>query len=281
MNVCQPAINRRPRQRPPQPVRIAASQRRHPDVTANTADHLSNVSARLWHIYWSTNYNRVMHTEQTLNGHQVRSELSTRLLLRAAGDLVAEGGYQSMTLATVGERAGYSRSLATARFGSKAKLLEALVEEIVVRWDLERVEPEQQGLTGLAALGVMLTEIRNAYEKSPQSLSVLYALTFEAVGPLPDLRDRFVTFHRNQRARIAEHIRRGVADGSVVSGTDPEQFAAIIVAQLRGIGYLWKLDPESIDAGAVLTTFIEQTLCTLSGTLPPLNGRSADSPPGV
>src|SRR5438045_7954367 len=106
----------------------------------------------------------------TLNGHQVRSERSTKALLRAAGDLVAEGGYQSMTLATVGERAGYSRSLATARFGSKGKLLEALVEEIVVRWDVERVEPEQQGLTGLEALTVMLTEIRISYEKNPRSL---------------------------------------------------------------------------------------------------------------
>ena len=106
-----------------------------------------------------------MVAEQTLNGHQVRSERSTRLLLRAAGDLVAEGGYQSMTLATVGERAGYSRSLATARFGSKAKLLEALVEEIVVRWDVEKVEPELHDLTGLDALRVMLTEIKNSYEK--------------------------------------------------------------------------------------------------------------------
>ena len=93
-------------------------------------------------LWLSINYDSGMETKLSLNGHQIRSERSTRLLLRAAGDLVAEGGYQSMTLATVGEHAGYSRSLATARFGSKAKLLEALVDEIVVRWDVETVEPE-------------------------------------------------------------------------------------------------------------------------------------------
>jgi len=38
-----------------------------------------------------------------------------------------------MTLAAVGERAGYSRGLATARFGSKDELLRALVERIVGR----------------------------------------------------------------------------------------------------------------------------------------------------
>jgi len=205
-----------------------------------------------------------MEAPQTLNGHQIRSERSTRLLLRAAGELVAEGGYQSMTLATVGERAGYSRSLATARFGSKAKLLEALVEEIVVRWDVEKVEPELQDLTGLDALRVMLTQIKNSYAKSPQSLSTLYALVFEAVGPVPELQDRFIAFHKNQRARVAAYIASGLRDGSIRPGIDPDQQAAMIVAQLRGVGYLWKLDPDSIDSSVVLSAFIDQVVRNLS-----------------
>ncbi|MDI9977232.1 TetR/AcrR family transcriptional regulator [Rhodococcus sp. IEGM 1307] len=205
-----------------------------------------------------------MRAQQTLNGHQVRSERSTRLLLRAAGELVADGGYQSMTLATVGERAGYSRSLATARFGSKAKLLEALVEEIVVRWDVETVEPEVHDLTGLDTLRVMLTEIKNAYQKSPRSLATLYALIFEAVGPVPELRERFIDFHRNQRSRIAAYIKNGLHDGSIRKGIDPDEQAAMIVAQLRGVGYLWKLETAGIDSGAVLTTFIDQVMSNLA-----------------
>ncbi|WP_084541361.1 TetR/AcrR family transcriptional regulator [Nocardioides alkalitolerans] len=205
-----------------------------------------------------------MTANPTLNGHQVRSERSTRLLVRAAGELVAEGGYQSMTLATVGERAGYSRSLATARFGSKGKLLEALVDEIVHRWDVETVAPVQRGLTGLDALHVMLTGIKNAYAKNPKSLTILYALIFEAAGPVPELRERFIEFHRGQRTRMAEYIRNGLEDGSIIPGVDPEQQAAVIVAQLRGVGYLWKLDPESIDSEAVLATFIDQTYRALA-----------------
>jgi len=205
-----------------------------------------------------------MTANQVLNGHQVRSERSTRLLVRAAGELVAEGGYQSMTLATVGERAGYSRSLATARFGSKGKLLEALVDEIVTRWDLKTVTPALQGLSGLDALHVMLTGIKQSYARNPGSLTILYALIFEAAGPVPELRERFVEFHRSQRARIASYIRTGVEDGSIVPGTDPDEQAAIIVAQLRGVGYLWKLDPDGIDTDAVLTTFIDQVYRALA-----------------
>ena len=169
----------------------------------------------------TANPGETLATPKALNGHQVRSERSTRLLVRAAGELVAERGYQSMTLSTVGEHAGYSRSLATARFGSKIKLLQALVDEIVTRWDEQTVAPVQEGLTGLEALEVMLTRIKESYSKTPHSLSVLYALIFEAAGPVPELHDRFVSFHRNQRDRIAKYIRQGIEDGSMSRAPTP------------------------------------------------------------
>ena len=60
---------------------------------------------------------------RTASRQRERSERSTRALLDAAGEVIAEVGYGNMTLAAVGERAGYSRGLVTARFGSKEKLL--------------------------------------------------------------------------------------------------------------------------------------------------------------
>ncbi|MGR6520241.1 TetR/AcrR family transcriptional regulator (plasmid) [Rhodococcus erythropolis] len=205
----------------------------------------------------SINYDYFVTNPREPNGHQIRSERSTRLLLHAAGDLVAEGGYQTMTLATVGERAGYSRSLATARFGSKAKLLEALVDEIEGRWSSEVILPETE-LPGLEALQAYVARIRDAYAQDPWSLTVMYALIFEALRPVPDLRERFVNFHRDLQIRIASIIRNGIEDGSIDPATDPEQQATVITAQLRGVGYLWRLDPDSIDPDAVLTLFIEQ-----------------------
>jgi hypothetical protein len=105
----------------------------------------------------------------------------------------------------------------------------------------------------------MLTAIKDSYDH-PRSLGVLYALIFEAVGPIPELGDRFKAFHRREHARIASYIRRGLEDGSIIKGVDPENQAAVIIGQLRGVGYLWKLDPEGIDAGSVLTLFIDQLL---------------------
>ena len=211
---------------------------------------------------WLVNYNRHVATSREPNGHQIRSERSTRLLLKAAGDLVIEGGYQVMTLATIGERAGYSRSLATARFGSKGKLLEALVDEIVEHWSVQvaAVQPEDDGRTGLEILQAFISRIRDSYESDAWSLAVMYALSFEALRPVPDLRPRMVDFHRDLQSQVMSILQKGMEDGSINPELDPEQHAAGIVAQLRGVGYLWMLDPEGIDPVSVLTAYMEQ--CT-------------------
>jgi len=53
-----------------------------------------------------------------------------RRLVRAAAELVGEIGPGRVTLANVGERAGYSRGLATHHFGSKGALMQRLVDAV-------------------------------------------------------------------------------------------------------------------------------------------------------
>ncbi len=57
---------------------------------------------------------------------QQRRHQAETALLNAAAELVIEEGVHSLTLARVGERAGYSRGLATHYFGSKQALLQRL-----------------------------------------------------------------------------------------------------------------------------------------------------------
>jgi AcrR family transcriptional regulator len=57
---------------------------------------------------------------------QQRREQAEAALLAAAADLVVEGGVRSLTLARVGERAGYSRGIVTHHFGTKQAMVEAL-----------------------------------------------------------------------------------------------------------------------------------------------------------
>ncbi len=182
--------------------------------------------------------------------------MSTKRLLEAAAELISERGYASMTLAAVGERAGYSRGLVTARFGSKRELLEALVDRITTSWNVRNVQPRTVGRSGLDGLIVTLDAIRLQARRDPAALRRLYALQFEALGPVPELRAHFVEFHRTMRLDMAAFVRRGLRDGSVVPGTSPKAEGAAIVGSLRGIGYQWLLDPDEIEPAALLANLI-------------------------
>lgn len=187
-----------------------------------------------------------------VNRQQERSERSTRALLDAAGEVIAELGYENMTLAAVGHRAGYSRGLVTARFGSKANLLAALVERMTTGWTHRNVLPRTAGRSGLEAVVTLLDAIRAQMQADRRALRVLYALMFEALGPNADLRAHFVEFHHTMRADIARMLRKGVRDGSVRPDVDPAAEAVCIVGGLRGVAYQWALDTDAFDPVAAL-----------------------------
>src|SRR5690606_5180584 len=73
---------------------------------------------------------------------QRRIEAECRLVL-AAAELVGEIGPGNVTLAGVGQRAGYSRGLATHHFGSKAALMQRLVEAVTSQFRDAMAEQNQ------------------------------------------------------------------------------------------------------------------------------------------
>jgi AcrR family transcriptional regulator len=195
---------------------------------------------------------------------QERSERSTNALLDAAAELIVEGGFASLTFAAIGERAGYSRGLVTARFGSKEGLVEELIERIVTTWNHRNVLPRTIGKPGLDGVVVLLDAIRSQAETDPRGLRVLYALIFEALGPDEELRTRFAKFHDTLRADFAGLIKTGQRDGSVRPGLDPASEAVLIVGGLRGIAYQWLLDPDHFDPVGALAYLHDTTTARLA-----------------
>lgn len=197
---------------------------------------------------------------------QERSELSTRRMLEAATELIAERGYVGMTLIAVGERSGYSRGLVTARFGSKANLLEAVVDRITTGWSHRNLMPLTEGMSGLDRILELILAIRRQFERDAHNIRLLYALMFEALGPNEELHRQFVEFHRRQRADMADLVRHGIKDGSIRPATVVDDEAAAIVTGLRGIAYQWLLDPDRFDPLPALSHLHEATDSRLRAT---------------
>jgi AcrR family transcriptional regulator len=90
-----------------------------------------------------------------------RVAASDKALLAAAIELIAERGYERTTLALIGERAGYSRGLVTQRFGSKEKLLWAVIKQMLDRFSTQNLH-ERGDKTGVPALQGILTTYLDA-----------------------------------------------------------------------------------------------------------------------
>jgi len=196
---------------------------------------------------------------------QARSELSTRRLLDAAAELIAEVGYDRATLAAIGERAGYSHGLVTRRFRTKENLLWSLVEDMTFSWEAQVLRPAVAGLVGVDALVVIVEAIRDSVRRAPREMRSLYSLMFEALKPVPVLRDRMTELHRKFTLDLARHVQRGIEQGVVSVDADPDGAARLMVGALRGSAYLWLLDPERFDLATMLDdlrTLLDRTLRT-------------------
>ena len=64
-----------------------------------------------------------------------RRDVSERLLVEATLAVVAERGVSAATFDAIGQAAGYSRGLATQRFGSKQGLIDAVIAYLHARRD--------------------------------------------------------------------------------------------------------------------------------------------------
>ena len=194
------------------------------------------------------------------NKQQLRTERSTNALLEAAADLIVEGGLDALTFAAIGDRAGYSRGLVTARFGNKDGLLDALIDRIVTTWSHRNVVPRTRGRSGIDAVGALLDAIRRQAAIDPRGLRVLYSLMFEALGADDALRGRFAALHASMRADVTRLVQRGLRDGSIGEGHSPDREAALIVGALRGLGYQWLLDPQAFEIVEALEFLRDTTL---------------------
>jgi AcrR family transcriptional regulator len=196
-----------------------------------------------------------------------RTEASSRALLDAAAELIAESGIDALTLAAIGERAGYSRGLVTMRFGTKDGLIEALIDRIAFGWQtrtLPRMVESHNGLEGALRL---VEGIWRQIRRDPAHIQVLYRLFFEAIGDSGDnavLHRKVTELHRLQHDALVASLRRGVEDGSVRAGVDVDLEADLVTASLRGIGYLWLLDPRRIRPVPLLQELHARSLTRLS-----------------
>jgi AcrR family transcriptional regulator len=168
-------------------------------------------------------------------------------LLKAAGEVFAERGYDRASLDDVAAAAGLTKGAVYSSFASKDELFYALMRErIGERLDLVAEAVERQ-----ATVGDITRDAASAVAKLISSQADWHLLFIEfwarAVRD-PDLSKEFARERRSVRGLIARVLQERAAEAKVDLPAPAEQLAVAVLALSNGIAIEHLADPDTVDA---------------------------------
>ncbi|OBB33654.1 TetR family transcriptional regulator [Mycolicibacterium peregrinum] len=172
-----------------------------------------------------------------------RVEQSSRRLLQATAELIVEKGWEATTAAEIGRRAGYSRAMVHARYGSKDAILDAFQEVYVARLN---PDPEP-GTTGLQQVLAHFDRVQEIHAEDAAVTRAMFVSAFEAVKTTSPLRDGVRTQLAGAAVKIEAGLRAGIADGSLRPDIDVDVASRDITGSIFGIAFQWVVLPEQHD----------------------------------
>ncbi len=174
-----------------------------------------------------------------------RTAQSDALMLDAAIRLIVERGTAGTHLKDVGESAGYSRGLASYRFGNKAGLFTYIIHAVGDDWlrELGAAVRDKNGLP--AILSATDAHYRFVLEAADR-IRAFYILWFDSIGPDPALKNVIANVHERRRSDVEAWITTGIAVGNVRSDADVRSIAEQFCASIIGIVYQWLVTPDAI-----------------------------------
>lgn len=157
-----------------------------------------------------------------------------------------EKGWEATTAAEIGRRAGYSRAMVHARFGTKDAVLDAFFQKEYISRLSPDLIPDASGLQ--QALG-HFDRIADLHAEDPEFLKAMFVAAFEAVKTTSPLRERVRGQLESGEQKVRAGLQKGVADGSVSPDVDINRAVSDISTAVFGIAYRWIALPEGYDFG--------------------------------
>lgn len=190
-----------------------------------------------------------------------RTEISDMKMFDAAVTLINERGPVATNLSEVGVLAGYSRGLASHRFGSKDSLFNFVVLRVADIW-LEQLKSATANQSGFAAIEKAVDRHYQICVEAPAHLRAFYTLWFESVNAKSQLSDTIKKIHQRRFIDVVNWVLNDSKTGDDdKQGADviAEQFSASII----GIVYYWLANPEKTKENKRLHDGLKQTMMRL------------------
>jgi AcrR family transcriptional regulator len=187
--------------------------------------------------------------------------LSTReRLLRAAQELIEEGGYAAASVVAIAERAGVAAGTLYRHFDSKEGLFVELFRAVCSREE-RAMRVSAAELSSAEAVSRLEQVLATFAERALRNPRLAWALIAEPVDPLVDAER--LAYRVRYAAVVADELRAGIAAGEL-----PAQNVELTAAALVGgcgealVGPLSPVagPPESEEIVAALRTFVRRAV---------------------
>jgi len=183
-----------------------------------------------------------------------RSALSDTRMFNAAMQLISANGANKTTLKEICVTAGYSRGLATYRFGSKDRFLQELLKHFNHAWvdQLRSYTEDKRGFHAFMAAIDALEHFLTVYHRYMRGG---YTIWYESIGGDNTIRRQLGRNHRQYRSDVEQWLREGVHDGDVRADADVASFAVLYLTFVSGTIYQWLVAPEAVDLASAFEYF--------------------------
>lgn len=165
-----------------------------------------------------------------------KAELTRAAIVDAALKMAQEGGLESLTIGTVAEKSGLSKSGVFSRVGSREELQVAVLKEYERRFIEAALLPalrEPRGLPRLRALVARWAEWIGSDTGRAGCLFISGSVEYDdRPGPV---RDAVLRGLSELRRHLARNVRQAVEEGQLPADTDPEQVAFELAAIVLGL----------------------------------------------
>jgi len=165
-----------------------------------------------------------------------KAELTRAAIVGAALDLAAAEGLESITLQSVADRVGLSKSGVFSRVGSREALQKAVIEEYGREFIAEVFVPAMQQPKGLPRLNDIVRRWIARIRDVEATRSCIFAAgAFELDDREGELRDLLHSEVTRWRAALRRTVLQAVDAGHLAADTPPEQLAGEIYAMAMGL----------------------------------------------
>lgn len=190
-----------------------------------------------------------------------RGTATRERILETAVDLLLTHGYSGLRIATICERADVAPTSLYWHFGSKAGLMNAIIERTSGD-HLDRIrEASALGAGPAERLDALIASIRDLVLTQPLGSLTGVALVSEGQHATPELLDALRSARRVELEVISEDLAAELGDRATYAGA----LATMIIAIANYAAIIYRIDPDELEVDRILGA-LREALSLLAGS---------------